>query len=886
DERFWEVVERGDVAGLAAELDVDPGLSLGDVLPALSSWRRQRAERTLVDGWRYRAVWKPLTDRSVGSGALSGVWLVVVPAGVAVGGWVGDVVGALSGCGARVELVEVGVGADRVGVAERLGAAGVDVGVVSGVVSLLAVEGVSGLLGSVGLLQGLGDVGVGAPLWVMTRGAVSVGRSDGVVDPGQALVWGLGRVAALEFPERWGGLVDLPELLDGRGVVRLGGVLAGGGVEDQVAVRSSGVFGRRLIRAGAGAGAGAGGGFGSGGGVAGSGSGFVGGSVLVTGGTGALGAHVARWLVGRGVGHLVLASRRGLEAPGAVELRDELVGAGVGVSVVACDVADRGALAGLLGSVPGEFPLVGVVHAAGVLDDGVLDGLDAGRVERVLRAKVVSAWNLHELTRDLGLSAFVLFSSVAGSVGAAGQGGYAAANAYLDALAELRRAEGLTATSVAWGPWAGSGMAADEALEQRMRREGMPPMAPQSAIAALQLALDLDETVVTVADIDWERFLPEFTATRPSALLAELAVSRAESAAMTNGAPRAAITSGDTLAERLARLSQAEREQVLLELVRGQVAAVLGHGGADAVDSARAFKELGFDSLTAIELRNRLNAATGLRLSSTLVYDYPTSAALAEHLRAELLGAAIVTGAAAGTPSLVAVEDDPVAIVAMSCRFPGGVRSPEELWALLTAGQDAVAEFPADRGWDLDSLYDPDPDRQGTSYTREGGFLYDVAEFDAAFFGISPREALAMDPQQRLLLETSWEVFERAGIDPATLRGSRTGVFAGTNGQDYLSLLMKAPEGLEGHLGTGNAASVVSGRVSYTFGLEGPAVTVDTACSSSLVALHLAVQALRQGECTLALAGGVTVMSTPESFVDFSRQRGLATDGRIKAFAA
>ncbi|MBI0378978.1 acyltransferase domain-containing protein, partial [Streptomyces albiflaviniger] len=521
-----------------------------------------------------------------------------------------------------------------------------------------------------------------------------------------------------------------------------------------------------------------------------------------------------------------------------------------------------------------------------VLDDGLVDTLDAERLERVVRAKATSARNLHELTRDLDLSAFVLFSSLAGSVGAAGQGNYAAANAYVDALAELRRAQGLPATSIAWGPWAEGGMAADEALERRMRRDGVPPMAPESALTALRQALDLDDTTVTVADLDWDRFLAEFTAVRPSALFGEVRAARPGPAA--EGEPRPAATTGTgtgTLAERLSGLTENERAQTLLELVRAQVASVLGHGGAEAVEAGRAFKELGFDSLTAVELRNRLNAATGLRLPATLIYDYPNATALADHLRAELLGADAVAAGGVVAPT-VAVADDPIAIVAMSCRFPGGVRSPEELWALLTSGGDAIAEFPADRGWDLAGLYDPDPDRQGTSYAREGGFLYDAGDFDASFFGISPREALAMDPQQRLLLETSWEAFERAGIDPGALRGQQIGVFAGTNGQDYLSLLMQAPEGLEGHLGTGNAASVVSGRVAYTFGLEGPAVTVDTACSSSLVALHLAVQALRQGECTMALAGGVTVMSTPENFIDFSRQRGLAADGRIKAFAA
>ncbi|WP_435897465.1 type I polyketide synthase, partial [Streptomyces tsukubensis] len=602
-------------------------------------------------------------------------------------------------------------------------------------------------------------------------------------------------------------------------------------------------------------------------------------TVLVTGGTGTLGGLVARHLVTEhGVRHLLLTSRSGPAAEGAAGLLAELTALGADAGLVACDTADRNALAALLRDREGRPPLGAVVHTAGVLDDGVFESLTPERFDTVLRAKADSAWYLHELTADAELTAFVLFSSLAGVVGSAGQAGYAAANAFLDALAAERRAAGLPGTSLAWGPWAersamtGGLSAADR---QRARRSGVLPLPTRTALALFDAALSTDVPLAVPVRLDLAALRAAAPDTGGPLLRGLVGPPRRRAAG--NGTPAAAS------------LDPADRTASLIGLVRGQVAEVLGHTDPHAIDTERALSELGFDSLTALELRNRLNEATGLQLPATLVFDRPTVAALAAELAVRLSGAP--SAVASGRPAATALpaDDEPIAVVGIGCRYPGGADSPEALWRLVSEGIDAIGAFPADRGWDTERLYDPDPDRTGHTYAREGGFLYDAHRFDAEFFGMSPREALATDPQQRLLLETSWEAIERAGINPAALRGSRTGVFAGVMYNDYASRMLfpaETPEEVEGYLGYGSAGSVASGRVAYALGLEGPAVSVDTACSSSLVAIHLAAQALRRGECTLALAGGVTVMATPATFIEFSRQRGLAPDGRCKPFAA
>ncbi|MFE9773184.1 SDR family NAD(P)-dependent oxidoreductase [Streptomyces sp. NPDC005931] len=601
------------------------------------------------------------------------------------------------------------------------------------------------------------------------------------------------------------------------------------------------------------------------------------GTVLITGGLGAIGRTIARLLAERGVPRLLLTSRRGAADPRAAEVTAELVALGAEADVVACDVADGAAVAEVLARAGGPAPLRGVVHCAGVLADGLVAELTPERLAEVLRPKVDGAAHLHRLTRDLPLDLFLLISSAAGVVGNAGQGNYAAANAFLDQLAHHRRALGLSAQSLSFGAWAGQGLAAEHADLDRMARRGHRALSPEQGRDLVELSLRRPAPHLVAWALDLPRLRDAVTSgpDGPAALWRTLLP-----------APPAERAPGGGLIGRLAGLPEVERSARLLALVREEAARTLGLRTAETVRPDQPLRDLGMDSVTAVELRNRLGARLGTRLPATLLFDHPTPARLTAHLLTTVLPDGRTGARATTTPRPAAgdapASDEPIALVATACRLPGGADDPEALWRLVAEGRDAVGPFPAGR-WDVESLYDPDPDTPGKTYAREGGFLDDIESFDAGFFGITPKEAAAMDPQQRLLLETAWEALERAGIVPGELAGSTTGVYVGMFGSDYLA--GSRLDQLDGYVGTGSALSVASGRLAYALGLHGPAMTVDTACSSSLVATHLAAQALRSGECDLALAGGVTLMVTPQTFVEFSRLRGLSPTGRCRSFS-
>ena len=656
------------------------------------------------------------------------------------------------------------------------------------------------------------------------------------------------------------------------------------------------------------------------------------GAYLITGGLGDLGLAVAGWLAERGAGHLVLAGRR----PPADEARaaiEELRASGADVVVRQADVSRREDVAALIAGLP---TLRGVVHCAGFLDDGMLQHQTWERFAGVLAPKALGAMHLHELTRDRRLDLFVEFSSTTAVFGSAGQANYAAANAALDALAHQRRATGEAALSINWGPFADVGMAARVSRRAtRMAGIGFGGLTVSSGYAVLEELLAGDDAQAAVVDLDVTRWRAAFPAAAADPVASELTAGELVTSELDAGergaggqdggqfgqstspaapaALRAPVTAPAPVASSvlLSALAAAQRREwpaLIAQAVAKRAGQVLGITGD--VNRRRALRDQGLDSLTAVELRNALAADIGKPLPPTLAFDYPTieriSAHLAEIATVDEGAAQPAPGASAAAPLPAVTEvqavapapavterppaapagPEPIAIIGMGCRFPGGVTTPEELWELLVAGTDAVTEVPAER-YDVNAYYDSDPDAVGKLYTRWGGFVAGIDRFDAGFFGIAPIEARMMDPQQRMLLEVSWEALERAGKSPAGLAGSATGVFVGIATSEYAArALHQDASRIDAYSATGNLPSVASGRLSYVLGLRGPSVSVDSACSSSLTALHLACQSLRSGESELALAGGANALVSPDLTIGFCRNRSLSPSGRCKSFAA
>jgi acyl transferase domain-containing protein/acyl carrier protein len=714
------------------------------------------------------------------------------------------------------------------------------------------------------------------PIWVVTRGAQHVTDAD-AVSPDQACLWGFGRAASLEHPHVWGGLADLP---GGRAsdvnewsrlIEQIVAAPRGPGpAEDQLAVRDDAVYVPRLVRR-------------------------VGPPVatppalhddatyLVTGGLGSIGLEIAGYLAAHGARHLVLTGRR---APGdAAQARIAAIREqhGCDVRVVAADVGDMHEVERLLATVHAELPPVrGIVHAAGEIGTTPLRTLDDAEVDRVFAGKVWGAWHLSEAAADLRLDFFVSTSSIASVWGGFGQTAYAAANAFLDGLAWRLREQGVPGISVNFGPWS-AGMA-DEQARARLDQRGVRTLPPADALAGLADLMAASATQGVVARIGWDRFLPLYQQAGRRAFLAELERELPESA------PAAGLfgRSGKTqLVEQLTNAPVQQRKKLLTDHLRNAVAEVTRVDAAEIREDA-GFFDLGMDSLMAVELRRRIEQAVGKEVPATLAMDHPRLSDVADYLLGEVLGLSEQASARSGPQLASAVTtrtDEPIAIVAVACHFPGAP-NPEAFWEVLSGGVDAISEVPEDR-FDIDEFYDPDPEAPGKIYSRFGGFLDEVDGFDPEFFGISPREAIWIDPQQRLMLETAWEGLERAGYAPSALRGSRTGIFVGVGANEYSHLLSAdSVDKLEPQFITGNALNAISGRVAFALGLEGPAVAVDTACSSSLVAVHQACQALHSGDCDLALAGGVNVLLSPVTIIAASRARMLSPVGRCKTFDA
>ncbi|OBF28319.1 polyketide synthase [Mycobacterium sp. ACS1612] len=846
-----------------------------DVLTRLAAQHNQQRTTQSIADDRYEFRWEP-SGAPIGADGLESTWILIGEDTEAIRA----LVDVLTARGHKHRILGLPMSdPDEEKLADALRAAAVDdstlrivhvgaldVGAAPSMRSLLRMQH-RVLGGTRRLLRAASAAEAGGPVWVVTRGAQKVTDADAVA-PDQSCLWGFGRAASLELPQVWGGLADLA---DGstdewsRLVDLISTPRDATAREDQVALRGQEIYVPRLVRRD----------------EAPSGAPVElrqDASYLVTGGLGSVGLEIAGYLAARGARHLVLTSRR--TPNDAAQQRIAALGQQYGceIRVVPADVADAHDVARLLTTVQAELaPLAGIVHAAGEIGTTPLSHLDDSELDRVFAGKVWGAWHLAEAANDLSLDFFVCTSSIASVWGGFGQTAYGAANAFLDGLAWRLREQGIPGISVNFGPWS-AGMA-DAESRARLDKRGIRTLSPADALAGLADILAAGSSAHgVVARVDWARFLPLYQQAGRRAFLAELEHEVLD-------AVPAVTPSGTTdFVQRLTNAPVQQRKKLVTDHLRDAVAQVTRVDASEIREDA-GFFDLGMDSLMAVELRRRIEQAVGKEVPVTLVMDHPRLSDAADYLLHDVLGLGEQASAPARASMVTTRTDEPIAIVAVSCRFPGAP-DPEAFWDLLAAGVDAIREVPEDR-FDIDEFYDPDPESVGKTYTRFGGFLDAVDGFDPEFFGISPREAVWIEPQQRLMLETVWEGLERAGYSPAELRGSRTGIFAGVAANEYAHLLSsESVDKIEPYFITGNALNAISGRVAFALGLEGPAVAVDTACSSALVAVHQACQALHAGDCDLALAGGVNVLLSPVTVIAASRARMLSPVGRCKTFDA
>ncbi|MBO1413051.1 type I polyketide synthase, partial [Streptomyces sp. FH025] len=737
------------------------------------------------------------------------------------------------------------------------------------------------LASAVSAVRALHAAGPGGRAFALTRGARRILAEDRVPATHHGLLHGLSPVLGLELGTAWGGTVDLPADPSAEDALAALRLVRSDTEEDAAAVRAGEALTARLrpapadwtpelpVTAD--------------------------GTYLVTGGLGAIGRAVTADLVRRGARHLLLVGRTPQERLGAeaTAALDELRAQGADVHYRSADVDSAAQLADALGALTELPPVCGIVHGAGTLPQAALAEAGAEDFAAALRGKYSGAWWLHLAARDWPLDFFVQTSSVSAQWGNEGRGGYAAANGGLDALAAHRASAGLPATSVAFGTWELHGMA-DEDKRRELARMGIVDLTPAQGTAALTAAAPNAAAHVLACVLDWERFVAVMSAVRRRPLFDVLVPPTAE--------PQDDAAEAAPARTRLLALPADARPAAARAEVAALLAAGLGHADPAAVPEKTGFYDLGLDSITAVDLAGALSRAYGLRLDITDVFNHPTVTELAEAVVRRVADSPEPEQAAAprrrtatARPAADPAEAreqlpaepaaaEPIAIVGLAGRFPGA-DDVDQLWELLRTGTDAVGAVPADR-WNADRLRSTDSE-PGTITTDQGGFLRDLDRFDASFFGIPGREAQSLDPQHRLLLESAWHALEDSGTAPDSLKGTRTGVFVGISNSDYARHLEASGlAGLDAYFAAGTALNAAAGRISFALGLNGPALAVDTACSSSLTALHLAVRSLRSGESDRALAGGVNVISSPETSVAVSRAHMLSPDGRCKTFSA